>query len=45
MQLRWVSLSAYAEDHGLWPWMNAKIFVESIMSRGFDAPADFADGG
>jgi len=28
------SLSAYAEDHGLWPWMNAKrITFRSLVRR------------
>jgi hypothetical protein len=27
-------LSAYAEDHGLWPWMNAKkITLRSLVRR------------
>jgi hypothetical protein len=27
-------LSAYAEDHGLWPWMNAKrITLRSLVGR------------
>jgi hypothetical protein len=37
-----LTLSAYAEDQGLWPWVNALIFAESNMSRGLCAPADFA---
>jgi len=38
-------LSAYAEDYGLCPWMNAKALVGSFMRRGINASADFATGG
>jgi hypothetical protein len=38
-------LSAYAEDHGLCPWMNAYAVAELFMCRSMDASADFATGG
>jgi hypothetical protein len=40
-----INLSAYGEDHGLCPWMNAYAVAELFMCRSIDASADFATGG
>ncbi len=38
-------LSAFAEDHGLCPWMNADSAVRSFVCRWANATADSATGG
>jgi hypothetical protein len=38
-------LSAYAEDHGLCPWMNADSVTESFLCPRVNATADSATGG
>jgi hypothetical protein len=43
--LQFVYLSAYAEDHGLCPWMNAWPTSDLFLSRWITASADFATGG
>jgi hypothetical protein len=38
-------LSAYAEDKGLCPWMNANSTANSFLYPQVNAPADSATGG
>jgi hypothetical protein len=38
-------LSAYAEDYGLCPWMNADSVAKSFMYPWVNATADYATGG